>query len=163
MDKALFEKLYSEHRKSLQLYLYSICRDYSLAEELMQETFVKAMLTLNDTHGNFKAWLFTVGKNLALNRIKRDKRVDLTDEFEHFVADQDIITELITGEKNKRLYQVILALPMRMRQIVTLHYFSGLSLNQIAEILNMSPGNVRIVAYRARQEMKNELEDKNEI
>lgn len=163
MEKSLFEKLYRDYKKSLHLYIYSICRDLDMAEELMQETFVKAMLSLDDEHSNFKAWLFTVGKNLTLNKAKREQRITLTDELEHFIADDDILKELIDNEKYRKLYEAILSLPMKMRQIVTLHYFSGLNLKQIGKILDMSPGNVRIVAMRARQKIKKDLEETDEI
>ncbi len=163
MEKQLFEKLYMDYSRSLLLYIYSICGDFGLAEELMHETFVKAMLSLSDDHDNFKAWLFTVGKNLTLNKIKREKKVTYTDELADIKANDDILTELIADEENRKLYTAILSLPDKMKQVVTLHYFSGLSLTQIGEIMGMNPGNVRIVAFRARQHMKNELEEDDDF
>ena len=127
MDKDLLEKIYREFRTPLLLYIYSICRDYDLAEELMHETFVKAMLTLSDSHENFKGWLYTVGKNLTINRISRDRKIIYTNEEQDQSSDDDVIEELISEDRKKILYAIILKMPKKMKHVITLYYFSNLS------------------------------------
>lgn len=163
MNKKLLEQLYNDYGNALLLYIYSICRDFGTAEELMQETFVKALLSLSDSHANLKAWLFLVGKNLTLNRMKSDKKVVLIDEIEDLSMDENVLTELITNEKNRKLYQAMLGLPYAMRQVLILKYFSGFSYGRIGEILGISPGNARNTAYRARSQLRERLEDDHDI
>lgn len=160
MKKELIEQLYIEYGNALRLYIYSICCDLGLAEELTQETFVKALLSLDSKHANLKAWLFKVGKNLTINRLKKDKKILLTDEVEDVLTTEDIPEELISNEKNKELYEAILKLPQMVKQVLVLKYFSNLSFARIGEVLGTSPGNARNIAYKARKQLRKELEDK---
>ena len=57
MDNELFMKLYGAYQKELYLYLYSLCRNRHQAEDLLHETFLKALLALPDGHTNMRAWL----------------------------------------------------------------------------------------------------------
>ncbi len=163
MEKELIEQLYKKYGNALLLYIYSICRDFGVSEELMQETFVKALLSLDGNHSNFKAWLFKVGKNLTINRIRRDKKVIYKDEFKGIPTEENILSDLITNEKNRKLYEAILGLPPGMKQILILHYFSEMSFGKIGEIMSISPGNARNTAYKARLLLRKEMEGEHDI
>ena len=52
MEKDILKQLYQKYRKEIYLYLYSLCKNSSLAEDLLQETFLKALLSLPDDHTN---------------------------------------------------------------------------------------------------------------
>ena len=55
MDKGLLQELYQRYERELYLYLFSLCGNRSLAEDLLQETFLKALLSLSDAHTNMRA------------------------------------------------------------------------------------------------------------
>ena len=55
MEKDILKQLYQKYRKEIYLYLYSLCKNSSLAEDLLQETFLKALLSLPDDHTNMRA------------------------------------------------------------------------------------------------------------
>ena len=63
VDNQILLKLYSLYQKELYLYLYSLCGDRYLAEDLLHETFLKALLALPDGHSNMRAWLYMVARN----------------------------------------------------------------------------------------------------
>ena len=67
VDNQILLKLYSLYQKELYLYLYSFCGDRHLAEDLLHETFLKALLALPDGHTNMRAWLYMVARNLYYN------------------------------------------------------------------------------------------------
>ncbi|MCI9596174.1 MAG: RNA polymerase sigma factor [Firmicutes bacterium] len=67
------QTLYEQYGNRIQLYLYTLCSDFAAAEDLTQETFLKAMLDLPKDQDNLGAWLYTVARRLCLTRIKRDK------------------------------------------------------------------------------------------
>ena len=79
-DNQILLKLYSLYQKELYLYLYSLCGDRHLAEDLLHETFLKALLALPDGHGNMRAWLYMVARNLFYNQQKKKSREILMDE-----------------------------------------------------------------------------------
>ena len=74
MDNKILEMLYRQYQKELYLYLYSLGGDRQLAEDLLHETFLKALLALPDGHTNMRAWLYMVARNLFYNDQKRRKK-----------------------------------------------------------------------------------------
>lgn len=156
MESKLLETLYRSYARELMLYLYSLCHSRELAEDLLQEVFLKALLSLDENHPNFRAWLYQVGKNICLNQMKKQKHKAL---LEDDIPDSDSPLDLLLQqEKNRALFKALFTLSPLYREILTLQYFSGLSQKEIAQILTLTPGNVRIIAHRARKELKKRLE-----
>lgn len=81
MDKQILQKLYKDYGNEILLYLYSLCGSRDMAEDLMQETFEKALLSLADRHTNVRAWLYLVARNLCFNAMKKEKRQISMEEF----------------------------------------------------------------------------------
>lgn len=71
MNHDLLERIYEAYANEIRLYLYSLCGSMPQAEDLMQEVFVKALLSLKDEHTNFRAWLYKVAHNLCINEMKK--------------------------------------------------------------------------------------------
>lgn len=84
MDNKILEMLYRQYQKELYLYLYSLGGDRQLAEDLLHETFLKALLALPDGHTNMRAWLYMVARNLFYNDQKRRKKEILFGEQNTF-------------------------------------------------------------------------------
>ena len=74
MDGQVLLRLYEAYGRELFLYLYSLCKSRETAEDLMQETFVKALLSLPDGHANVRAWLYMVARNLYYDMCRKRKR-----------------------------------------------------------------------------------------
>ena len=140
MEKDILKQLYQKYRKEIYLYLYSLCKNSSLAEDLLQETFLKALLSLPDDHTNMRAWLYLVARN---------------------TASQEVLEGILKEEKNRLLYQAMNELEERKREILLMQYFGGLSQKEIAAILKMTPENVRVLSYRAKRELRTYMEDHN--
>lgn len=157
MEPKLLEILYRSYAKELSVYLYSLCRNRELAEDLLHEIFVKAMLSLDERHPNFRAWLYLVGKNLCLNQMKEQGRTVSLEE-KAFSDRNTPLEALLRQEKNQALFDALFSLASLQREVITLQYFSGFSQKEIARLLNLTPGNVRIIAYRAKKQLKERLE-----
>ena len=71
MDKALLEELYQRYGAEIFRYLYAMCRDRLLAEDVMQDAFCRALISLPTSHVNARAWLYMVGRNLLINEMKK--------------------------------------------------------------------------------------------
>ena len=133
-----------------------MCKNHDLAEDLTQDTFLKALLTLEDSHGNMKAWLYMVARNLYFNYVKKAKTVVPLDDLQ--LAEDNLLSEIIKNEQNKMLFKALSKLSANKREILQLQYFGGLSQNEIAAILRLTPANVRVLALRAKRELKQYLE-----
>lgn len=165
MDKHILQQLYEMYGREILLYLYSICGSYHTAEDLLQETFVKALLSLSAQHSNMRAWLYLVARNLCLNEVKREKRslsfVEEGAAGKEKLSDfrDGILEGLILKEDHRILYRAMARLPSIKREILLLQYFSGMSLREIAKILQISPENARVLSCRAKKELKKYLKE----
>lgn len=163
MQKQLLQKLYIKYQKEIYLYLFSLCRNRDIAEDLMQETFLKALLSLTDEHTNMRAWLYTVARNLYFNYRNRERRNVPLEEIGDTLCDEEgvnVLNQLLADERLRLLYQALQHIGEQKREILTLQYYGGLSQKEIAVLLKISPENVRVLAHRGKRELKKYMEAK---
>ncbi len=153
-------------------YAMTLTRDRGEAEDLVQETYLRAALArrrpeavrgADDAHGNnLKPWLFTILRNLWLNRLRRRRGapqlVGLDAEDRHLAdasGDPQIVhLELAQGEA---LQAAIERLPTHFREVVVMRDLEGLSYKEIAEVLGCPAGTVMSRLARARDRLKHDL------
>ena len=155
------QQLYKEYHGAIYLYLYAMCHDAALAEDLTQDTFVKALLSLPEGHTNVRAWLYMVARNLYFNNRKREKKSVPWDEmqFREDASGDSLLAKVVWSEKRAVLFRGINQLSPTKREVLQLQYFSGLPQKEIAGILGLTPANVRVLALRARRDLKCYLEE----
>lgn len=152
MEKDILQQVYYKYTKKVYLYLYSLCRNHDLAEDLMQETFVKALCSIDLAEEGVLPWLLRVARNLYLDYFRKERRRGWEELDENQPGKETALLEqLIQKEKNQQLYQAILRLSETEKEAVVLYWFSGLSQEAIGSILNLSHGNVRVILYRAKK------------
>ena len=164
VDNQILLKLYSLYQKELYLYLYlySLSGDRHLAEDLLHETFLKALLALPDGHSNMRAWLYMVARNLFYNQQKKILREILMDEQIYPLegkTEEGLPEKIFEEEDRRMLYQAIRRLDIKKREIIQMQYFGGMTQKEIAAVLHITLENVRVLAYRARKELKKYLEE----
>ena len=160
LDNRLLEQMYEAYYHELYIYVYSICKNHQAAEDILQDTFLKAILSLPQGHGNMRAWLYRVARNLALNQIKKNKLTSKTDLTEAAQEEEEPLSKLIRTETYQLLYEGIEKLPNPKKEILVMQYFGRLRVKEIAAILQISPENVRVIANRARRELRNYMEER---
>ena len=159
MREGAVEQLYRLHRKELTVYLFALCQNAELAEDLVQETFLKALLCFPHGHTNVRAWLYAVARNLCINYLKKERRqFPLEEAGELPAGGLSLSDRLIREEEIRELLKGLSLLSPEKREILTLYYFSGMPQKDIAGLLNLSPEAVRVQSFRARQELKHFLE-----
>lgn len=159
MDNRLLQQFYEQYSKELYIYLYTLCNNRQLSEDLLQETFLKAILSLPDKHTNVRAWLYMVARNLYFNHYKREKpnaAAEISDKTAEIAP--DTLENLIEDENKRILYKALESLSPTKKEILRLQYFGRLSHKQIAAILHLSPENVRVLGCRGKKELKKYLE-----
>lgn len=166
MENDVLAKFYRAYSREIYLYLYGLSHNRQLAEDLMQETFVKALLTLKIADDGIRGWLYKVARNLYFNAYRRDKRFTVkTTEVEKLegTEKEEIVegplNKLLTNERDNMLYKALYKLEGKKREILLLQYFSGLSGKAIAKLLGITTENVRVLAFRAKKELKIYLEE----
>jgi RNA polymerase sigma-70 factor (ECF subfamily) len=168
LDKALLEELYQRYGAEIFRYLYAMCRDRLLAEDIMQDAFCRALISLPSSHVNARAWLYMVGRNLLINEMKKRKRELCSDDMEsrdvqrrksgEGIADGDPEEQAIRKEENSMLQEALLSLDERKREILILNYFERFTLKEAAVIMGISYENARILSMRAKRELRRIME-----
>jgi RNA polymerase sigma factor (sigma-70 family) len=154
------EGLYNLYYTELYLYAVSLCKDNYLAQDLVSETFFKALLSMDDNKSYIKYWLFRVCKNLYLDYLKKNKHLQGIDEhIEQLSAEDDILDRIVLSEQRKKIYYEILKLQPSYKEIIILYYYCSLNLEEIASIIGISGGAARTLLFRARKKLKEVLKE----
>lgn len=161
-DKEMLRQFYQRYSGEIYLYLYSLCRNRDIAQDMMQEVFLKAMLSWQDGSGNLRAWLYKVARNTCFNYMRRNGREEAYgDEIPRKTCGEDETSPLdiyLRDERRRLLYEGMLTLPIRQREILELYYFSEMNIKEIAVVQKLSPENVRVLTHRARKALKEYME-----
>lgn len=153
MAEKIIEEIYKEHSKRIYLYIFSLCHNEQVAEDLMQETFVKAIISLPKNCVSVLPWLYKVASNLTYDYFRDKKRYSDYEEQRNSI-DFSEPDRIISGYEYQSLYHCIQLLEENERKIITLHYFSGFKQYEIASITGIPYSTVRVTAARAREKLK---------
>lgn len=157
MDPELIQRLYRQYGRQLYLYLYAMAGDR--AQDLLQETFLKAILSLPQGHPNVRAWLYMVARNLCFSEMRREKPLRSLEDCEELTAGDKVVEEVLLDERYRLLYRALGTLEPRKREVLEMMYFGGLTQKEIGAVLHVSPENVRTLALRAKRELRKYMEE----
>lgn len=165
-DKRAFGQLVRLHQKRLMRYIYGLVKSFDVAEDVVQEAFVKSYNKIGEfkTQYAFYPWLSTIARNLAYNHIYREERkesLDQLNEAGYNPADENLgpLDQFLEKDAGKRFYKAVMALPVKYRTVFILRQFEKMDYSEIASYLKIPPGTVDSRLYRARQMLMNELKD----
>ena len=165
MGNDVLAVVYRTYSREIYLYLYGLSHNRQLSEDLMQETFAKALITVVTADTGIRAWLYKVARNLYFNTYRKDKRLIIGLENAENKAEirveieESLLSKLLRTEREKALYKALNKLESKKREVLLLQYFSGLSGKDIAKLLDITTENVRILAFRGKKELKLYLEE----
>ena len=159
MDAELLEQLYRKYYPSALLYCTMLCGNEELAKDITADAFVKAYLSLPDEIPSFRYWLLRVCRNLWLDHQRKRKWETSDEPLQYMEGSPSPEVAYLTGERNRCLWKAIAELPPPDRELVTLHYFSGLSLLEIAPLLGIRYAAARQRMVRLRQTLKTKMEE----
>lgn len=160
MDKNSLDYIYKLHAKDVYYYLLSLCKDKYIAEDIMQDVFYKSYLyfeVLPDK--DIKAWLFIVAKNSYIDYTRKNKRRILkeNDYFNDMGNLDDLEREVINKDELKDIKNIIEKLPKKQRQAIILCDFKNFTYKESAKIMNISLNYFKILLFRARKAVKENM------
>lgn len=135
------EILYKNLMKPVFLLAYSIVRNYEIAEDIMQETFIKVQSKADSYMAgtNAKAWIFQIARNLSYNAIKKQTEFSIED-YSELIKTEDMYDNT---ENSVDLNRALSILDEIEREIVVMHVLAGLKHKEIASILQIDASTVR--------------------
>lgn len=168
-DRRAFEELVDRHKQKAYYIAFDFARDREDARDLSQEAFLKAFTNLKNFDGrsSFYTWFYRILVNLCLDYKRRQKRAP-TDSF-----DETMETELepshqphqprspdqqvLAGQISRRVDEALAALPARQRTAFILKNHQGLSIKEIAELMETAEGTVKVHLHRAVTALRQSL------
>lgn len=163
-DSAAFAELYESFAPRVKAYMIRQGADPTTAEELAQETLMtvwrKAGL-YSDTKGSATTWIFTIARNLRIDRLRREVPWQALPEGRDEEASDDLPPDeaVSVAERRVRVQEVLATLPEDQHQVVVLSYIEGMSHSEIAERLNLPLGTVKSRMRLAYQKIREAVED----
>lgn len=158
MFKDEWKLIYEQFYKPLYLYALSLTGSRQDAEDLLQDTFIKAYLSY-ENKGSIKYWLVVVLKNEFLQQQRKRKREILNNESDILKTQQDVLEGLIKQEERKQLFKEIQNLPSNMKEILIESVYFQMSDSDIAKIHNITNENVRKIRSRAKQKLIEKMKE----
>jgi RNA polymerase sigma factor (sigma-70 family) len=172
-----FEILLHRHKSRLYTAIYLIVKDRYRAEDLLQETFIKAVNTIKggryNDEGKFSAWIGRIAHNLAIDSFRKQKRypeIVLEDGSKVFnsmeFAEASMEDKQVLQESKAKLRMLIKDLPVEQKQVLIMRHYLNMSFQEIAErtdvSINTALGRMRYALINLRKKMiTNRAYDKN--
>ena len=167
-DDSGLAELIREHMDGLTLYLNRIVGNIHTAEDLTEDTFVKLATKRPRFSGrsSFKTWLYTIGRNVALDHIKKEARHGLyetTTTAQQLQDQEDLERSYIHKDQRHTVRRMLHRLKPEYRQVLWLIYFEGFSNKEAAAIMKKTTHSVETLVYRARQALRSKLDEEGFI
>lgn len=157
-----FELIYQNYFRDVFLYLRSLSASEDLAEEIAQETFVKALKAIDSYDGqkDIRAWLFTIAKNTYYTICKRQQLFPVDELSEYLAEPQAVFIErIMDGESAFQIHTFLHNMNEPYKEVFTLRVFGELPFEKIGKLFGKSSSWARVVFYRAKAQIKQYIEE----
>lgn len=145
-----FDALLSRHQSRVLSYILHIVKNRDLAEDIFQETFVKAIMTIKQgrytENGKFSAWITRIAHNLIIDYYRQEKSENTisTDEDDVNLLNRKDLSEdniedvMVIEQIHQDVKRIVQALPESQREVLVMRYYRNMSFKEIADATNVS-------------------------
>lgn len=169
-NEGAFEVLLNRHKSRVYTAIYLIVRDRYVAEDLLQDTFIKAINTMRggryNEEGKFLPWISRIAHNLAIDHFRRKKRypeIVLEDGSRLFnsmdFSEESMESKQIIEDTKSRLRSFVKELPNEQKQVLIMRHYLKMSFQEIAErtdvSINTALGRMRYALINLKKKMNN--------
>ncbi|WP_343208770.1 RNA polymerase sigma factor [Anaerolentibacter hominis] len=155
-----FEELYARYFPEVYRYIFSLCRDPYIAEEIAQETFFKALRSIGGFRGDCRldVWLCQIARNTYFTELEKSKKRGKREPEE--VQDTSPAPEqlLADREQAEKIHAILHRMEEPYKEVFMLRVFGELSFRQISGLFGKTESWARVTFYRAKKKIREELE-----
>lgn len=154
-----FDKIYAEYYSEVYKFVLTLCQNHTLAEEITQESFFKALKSIDSFNGNCKlsTWLCKIARNTFYSYTKKHNRqVDYP--LDIISSDENIEEQFADKETAYTIHKVLHKLSEPYKEVFWLRIFGELSFSQIGALFEKTESWARVTYYRAKIMIKEELQ-----
>ena len=160
-DKFALVEIIRDYKDGLIFFINGFVKDLGVAEELAQDTFVRLYVKKPkySEKSGFKTWLYGIGRNVALDYIRKKAKSGFASIDEVEISDDmpDPESEYFNEQKKVLLHKALCRLKAEYHQILWLFYFEDMSAKEAARIMKKTENNINVLLHRARNALKEEL------
>jgi RNA polymerase sigma-70 factor (ECF subfamily) len=156
-DQKAYETLFNEYFPKISRFVALRVESRVVAEDLTADIFVKVWETLRENQevASFSNWLYTVARNKIIDHYRTKKSYSDLFELENLLEYEDNIVEAIDLTiASKKFLQVLDRLSPDQQQVIRLKFLEDLDNEEIAVIMDKTPGTIRVIQHRAISELK---------
>ena len=169
-DRSAISELIERHSKRVRSYIGMMVKDDAIADDILQETFIKAVKVIDEGRytdsGKFLSWVLRIAHNRVLDHFRREKASRQLNEAEAGydmigtmrIAEPNTEDELVQGEIEQTVRNLVDLLPEEQQEVVRLRYYSKLSFAEIADetgvSINTALGRMRYALINLRKMIK---------
>lgn len=163
-----FEEIYVQYQSKIYSFLYKLCGDVQLSEELTQETFYQAFVSFDKYKGNSSmfTWLAAIAKYTYFGYLKKEWQtrdaIQLEDVVDFYMASEyrnSAEDKLLRREVAEKVREVLKELPQRNLEVVALRIYAEMSFKQVAESMGISESSAKVLYFRTKNMLKERLQD----
>lgn len=163
-----FEEIYVQYQSKIYGFLYKLCGDVQLSEELTQETFYQAFVSFDKYKGNSSmfTWLAAIAKYTYFGYLKKERQtrdaIRLEDVVDFYIASEyrnSAEDKLLRREVTEKVREVLKELPQRNLEVVALRIYAEMSFKQVAESMGISESSAKVLYFRTKNMLKERLQD----
>lgn len=173
-ENVAFDELLQRHQNRIFSYIFNIVKDRDLADDLFQETFVKAIVTIKQQryteNGKFLAWIMRIAHNLTIDYYRQEKQqasvscddneIDILNRKE--LSEETVEDSLVRHQILNDVKKLVKSLPELQREVLEMRYYMNMSFKEIAEAtgvsINTALGRMRYAIINLRR-----IADENRI
>lgn len=155
-----YEKLYNSYYMQVYSYAVTLAKNPEQAEEITQNTFVKALSSKSKYSGKSSelTWLCSIAKNLYYDEIRRKQKLTGMDEVNNTPSGDDLERSVSDADAAFRIHMVLHELEEPYKEVFQLRVFGELSFAQIASIFRKTESWARVTYHRARLKIQERME-----
>lgn len=155
------DEMYNKYSEIVYKYVFCLTGNEDTAEEIVQETFLVAVRDINKFRGECKisTWLCQISKYLWYKRLKKEKKETPLDILQDSLLIENSIEENFCDKESKiQLFKKLQQLDEDTRNVMYLRIFGNFEYNEIAEIMDKTSNWARVVFFRGKQKLKEEID-----
>jgi RNA polymerase sigma-70 factor (ECF subfamily) len=174
-DRNAFAELVELYKDKIFHLAYRMLNNKQEAEDAVQETFLRVYTNLHryDENQKFSTWIFRIGTNLCIDKLRRRKPTysldaEMTDGegndyYAMLPSDEDTPEkQLMVSETQAQLHRAIESLPEKYKSVVVLRYLHDMSLQEISDVLDMPVTTIKTRVHRGREYLRKRLEQEEQ-
>jgi len=151
-----FTEIYEKHFIDVYKYVLSLSQNETIAEEITQETFFKALKSIDKFNGTCKlsVWLCQIAKNTYFSDYQKQKKITSDNEIEHTDKAFDLEKNYLDKDAAQRLHILLHNLNEPYKEVFTLRVFGELPFSQIGDLFGKTDSWARLIFYRAKKQLQ---------